>query len=55
MSEIKKEQSDSEKSKISRRDFLKLTGALAGAAGVAILRHVLHLEAKRAQDRNGVC
>jgi Fe-S-cluster-containing dehydrogenase component len=35
MSEIKKEQPDSEKNAASRRDFLKLAGALAGAAGVA--------------------
>jgi len=35
MSEIKKEQPDPEKNTTSRRDFLKLTGALVAAAGVA--------------------
>jgi Fe-S-cluster-containing dehydrogenase component len=35
MSDIKKEQPASEKNATSRRDFLKLAGALAGAAGVA--------------------
>lgn len=35
MSEIIKEQPDPEKNTTSRRDFLKLAGALAGAAGLA--------------------